>query len=124
MRQGHHIVGGSSPPSELDAAKCKLRKDEETGNSSADSTNAKEENKPIFLSIGYSSCHWCHVMAHECFENSEIAQLMNQWFISIKVDREEYPDVDAIYMKALVELTGQGAVSYTHLRAHETRGIA
>ena len=69
---------------------------------------AKEENKPIFLSIGYSSCHWCHVMAHECFENTEIAQLMNQWFISIKVDREEYPDVDAIYMKALVELTGQG----------------
>ena len=69
---------------------------------------AKEENKPIFLSIGYSSCHWCHVMAHECFENSEIAQLMNQWFINIKVDREEYPDVDAIYMKALVELTGQG----------------
>ena len=47
-------------------------------------------------------------MAHECFENSEIAQLMNQWFINIKVDREEYPDVDAIYMKALVELTGQG----------------
>jgi len=69
---------------------------------------AKEENKPIFLSIGYSSCHWCHVMAHECFENPEIAKLMNQWFINIKVDREEYPDVDAIYMKALVELTGQG----------------
>ena len=69
---------------------------------------AKEENKPIFLSIGYSSCHWCHVMAHECFENPEIAQLMNQWFVNIKVDREEYPDVDAIYMKALVELTGQG----------------
>ena len=69
---------------------------------------AKEENKPIFLSIGYSSCHWCHVMAHECFENLEIAKLMNQWFVNIKVDREEYPDVDAIYMKALVELTGQG----------------
>ena len=69
---------------------------------------AKEENKPIFLSIGYSSCHWCHVMAHECFENSKIAQLMNQWFINIKVDREEHPDVDSLYMKALVELTGQG----------------
>ena len=69
---------------------------------------AKEENKPIFLSIGYSSCHWCHVMAHECFENQKIAELMNQWFVNIKVDREEYPDVDAIYMKALVELTGQG----------------
>ncbi|HCG74082.1 MAG TPA: hypothetical protein DE038_12405, partial [Nitrospina sp.] len=69
---------------------------------------AKEENKPIFLSIGYSSCHWCHVMAQECFENPEIAQLMNQWFINIKVDREERPDVDSLYMKALVELTGQG----------------
>jgi len=69
---------------------------------------AKAENKPIFLSIGYSSCHWCHVMAHECFENPEITQLMNQWFINIKVDREEHPDVDALYMKALVELTGQG----------------
>jgi len=69
---------------------------------------AKEKNKPIFLSIGYSSCHWCHVMAHECFENPEIAKLMNQWFVNIKVDREEYPDIDAIYMKALVELTGQG----------------
>lgn len=71
-------------------------------------TKAKEENKPIFLSIGYSSCHWCHVMAHECFENPEIAQLMNKGFINIKVDREERPDVDALYMKALVELTGQG----------------
>jgi len=69
---------------------------------------AKDQNKPIFLSIGYSSCHWCHVMAQECFENLEIAQLMNQWFINIKVDREEHPDVDALYMKALVELTGQG----------------
>ena len=69
---------------------------------------AKDENKPIFLSIGYSSCHWCHVMAKECFENLEIAQLMNQWFINIKVDREEYPDVDALYMKALVEINGNG----------------
>ena len=69
---------------------------------------AKKENKPIFLSIGYSSCHWCHVMAHECFENPEIAELMNQWFINIKVDREEHPGVDSLYMKALVEMTGQG----------------
>ena len=69
---------------------------------------AKDENKPIFLSIGYSSCHWCHVMAKECFENQEIAELMNQWFINIKVDREEHPDVDALYMKALVELIGHG----------------
>ncbi|MDC0205852.1 thioredoxin domain-containing protein [Nitrospinae bacterium] len=69
---------------------------------------AKEENKPIFLSIGYSSCHWCHVMAEECFENPEIAALMNEWFINIKVDREEHPDIDSLYMNALVEMTGQG----------------
>ncbi len=69
---------------------------------------AREENKPIFLSIGYSACHWCHVMAHESFEDAETAKLMNQWFVNIKVDREERPDVDAVYMKALVELTGHG----------------
>ena len=69
---------------------------------------AKTENKPIFLSIGYSACHWCHVMAHESFENEEIAKVMNEHFVNIKVDREERPDVDALYMKALVELTGHG----------------
>jgi len=69
---------------------------------------AREENKPIFLSIGYSSCHWCHAMAHESFENPETARLMNQWFVNIKVDREERPDIDSVYMKALVLLTGQG----------------
>ena len=69
---------------------------------------AKAENKPIFLSIGYSACHWCHVMAHESFENEEIAKIMNEKFVNIKVDREERPDVDALYMKALVELTGHG----------------
>jgi len=69
---------------------------------------AKSDNKPIFLSIGYSACHWCHVMAHESFENEEIAKIMNEKFVNIKVDREERPDVDAVYMKALVELTGHG----------------
>lgn len=62
---------------------------------------AKEENKPILLSIGYSSCHWCHVMAHESFENEEIARLMNERFINIKLDREERPDLDNIYMDAV-----------------------
>jgi len=62
---------------------------------------AKEENKPILLSIGYSSCHWCHVMAHESFENEEIAQMMNERFINIKLDREERPDIDNIYMDAV-----------------------
>jgi len=69
---------------------------------------AKEENKPIFLSIGYSSCHWCHVMAHESFENKEIAKIMNENFISIKVDREERPDIDDIYQKICQMVTGQG----------------
>ncbi len=69
---------------------------------------AKEENKPIFLSIGYSSCHWCHVMAHESFENEEIAKIMNENFINIKVDREERPDIDDIYQKVCQIAAGQG----------------
>ena len=69
---------------------------------------ATEEHKPIFLSIGYSSCHWCHVMAHESFENSEIAKIMNKNFINIKVDREERPDIDDIYQKVCQIATGQG----------------
>ena len=69
---------------------------------------AKVEDKPIFLSIGYAACHWCHVMAHESFENEEIAAIMNEHFINIKVDREERPDIDSIYMKAVVALTRQG----------------
>ena len=69
---------------------------------------AKDENKPIFLSIGYSSCHWCHVMAHESFENDEIAKFMNENFINIKVDREERPDIDDIYQKVCQIATGQG----------------
>jgi hypothetical protein len=69
---------------------------------------AKAEDKPIFLSIGYSACHWCHVMAHESFEDPATAALMNQLFVNIKVDREERPDLDSIYMQAVVALTGQG----------------
>lgn len=69
---------------------------------------AKEENKLIILSIGYSACHWCHVMEHESFEDEEVALVMNRHFISIKVDREERPDVDALYMKAVQLMTGQG----------------
>ena len=69
---------------------------------------AIEENKPIFLSIGYSSCHWCHVMAHESFENDDIAKIMNENFINIKVDREERPDIDDIYQKACQLTSGQG----------------
>jgi uncharacterized protein YyaL (SSP411 family) len=69
---------------------------------------AKSENKPIFLSIGYAACHWCHVMAHESFEDDSIAALMNGHFINIKVDREERPDLDSIYMSATQAMTGSG----------------
>ncbi|MEG6586799.1 thioredoxin domain-containing protein [Dendrosporobacter sp. 1207_IL3150] len=69
---------------------------------------AKRENKPVFLSIGYSTCHWCHVMERESFEDSEVAEILNQHFISVKVDREERPDVDNIYMTVCQMLTGQG----------------
>ncbi|WP_277674322.1 thioredoxin domain-containing protein [Piscibacillus halophilus] len=69
---------------------------------------AKEENKPIFLSIGYSTCHWCHVMAHESFEDEEVAKEINDKFIAIKVDREERPDVDAVYMKVCQRMNGHG----------------
>ncbi|HEY9122495.1 MAG TPA: thioredoxin domain-containing protein [Brevefilum sp.] len=71
-------------------------------------TKAKMENKPIFLSIGYAACHWCHVMAHESFEDPYTASILNEHFISVKVDREERPDLDDIYMHAVVALTGQG----------------
>ncbi|HEY9206982.1 MAG TPA: thioredoxin domain-containing protein, partial [Candidatus Methanoperedens sp.] len=69
---------------------------------------AKNEDKPVFLSIGYSSCHWCHVMERESFEDDEVAKLMNETFVSIKVDREERPDIDGIYMKVCQVMTGSG----------------
>jgi uncharacterized protein YyaL (SSP411 family) len=69
---------------------------------------AQRENKPIFLSIGYSTCHWCHAMAHESFEHPEVARLMNEAFVSIKVDREERPDIDSVYMSACQLMTGSG----------------
>jgi len=71
-------------------------------------SRAQAEDKPILLSIGYSACHWCHVMAHECFENNDIAGLMNENFINIKVDREERPDLDVVYMKAVQAITSNG----------------
>ena len=69
---------------------------------------ARDENKPVIISIGYSSCHWCHVMEHHCFEDKEVAEVMNAHFICIKVDREERPDVDAVYMDALHMMGLQG----------------
>ncbi|MGB5884881.1 MAG: thioredoxin domain-containing protein, partial [Desulfobulbales bacterium] len=71
-------------------------------------TTAAREDKPIFLSIGYSTCHWCHVMERESFEDEEIAKLLNQTFVCIKVDREERPDIDNIYMTVCSMMTGSG----------------
>jgi uncharacterized protein YyaL (SSP411 family) len=69
---------------------------------------ARREDKPIFLSIGYSTCHWCHVMEHESFEDAQVADLLNRYFVSIKVDREERPDVDRVYMTFVQATTGSG----------------
>ena len=69
---------------------------------------SRREDKPILLSIGYSACHWCHVMERESFEDEAIAALMNESFVSIKVDREERPDIDEIYMSAVQMMTGSG----------------
>jgi uncharacterized protein len=71
-------------------------------------TRAREEDRPILLSVGYAACHWCHVMAHESFEDGDTAALMNEHFVPVKVDREERPDVDSVYMDAVVSLTGHG----------------
>jgi len=82
---------------------------------------AKQENKPIFLSIGYSTCHWCHVMAQESFENKEIAALLNKYFICIKVDREQRPDIDEIYMSATQLINGHGGWPMTVFIDHDLR---
>lgn len=82
---------------------------------------AEEENKPIFLSIGYSTCHWCHVMAHESFEDEKVAELLNKNFISIKVDREERPDIDAVYMSVCQALTGFGGWPLTIIMTPEQK---
>lgn len=82
---------------------------------------AIKENKPVFLSIGYSTCHWCHVMAHESFENPEVARLMNEVFVCIKVDREERPDVDNVYMRVCQMMTGSGGWPLTILMTPEKK---
>src|SRR5205823_2941523 len=71
-------------------------------------TRARDEDKPILLSIGYAACHWCHVMERESFENPETAALMNEHFVNVKVDREERPDLDSLYMDAVMAFTGSG----------------
>ena len=83
------------------------------------------EDKPIFLSVGYAACHWCHVMEHESFEDASIAALLNQKFVSIKVDREERPDIDQVYMNAVQVMTGRGgwpmSVFLDHQKQHSLR---
>ncbi|MDH5424511.1 MAG: thioredoxin domain-containing protein [Gammaproteobacteria bacterium] len=84
-------------------------------------TKARQQNKPLFISIGYSTCHWCHVMAHESFENNKIAKLLNDNFISIKVDREERPDIDRIYLTASEVLAGYGGWPTTIIATTELK---
>ena len=82
---------------------------------------AKREDKPIFLSIGYSTCHWCHVMAEESFENEAVAAILNRDFVAVKVDREERPDVDAVYMEVCTALNGSGGWPLTILMTPEQK---
>ena len=76
---------------------------------------AERLDRPILLSVGYAACHWCHVMAHESFEDPDTAALLNRDFVSIKVDREERPDVDAVYMDATTSMTGQRVLPYSSI---------
>ncbi len=82
---------------------------------------ARDEDKPIFLSIGYSTCHWCHVMAHESFEDADVARLLNENYVCIKVDREERPDIDQFYMAAATRLIGRGGWPLTIVMGHDKR---
>ena len=80
---------------------------------------ARRRDTPILLSVGYAACHWCHVMAHESFEDPDTAAYMNEHFVNVKVDREERPDVDAVYMQATVAMTGQGGWPMTCVLDHD-----
>jgi uncharacterized protein len=82
---------------------------------------ARRRDVPVLLSVGYAACHWCHVMAHESFENSDTARVMNERYVNIKVDREERPDVDSIYMEAVQAMTGQGGWPMTVWLDHDGR---
>ena len=86
-------------------------------------TRARELDRPILLSIGYSACHWCHVMERESFEDEATAELMNRLFVPIKVDREERPDLDAVYMQAVLALTGHGGWPMTVFLTPDGRAV-
>ena len=80
---------------------------------------AREQDKPLFVSIGYATCHWCHVMAHESYEDPDVADVLNEAFVCVKVDREERPDVDAVYMAACHLITGSGGWPLSIFMTHE-----
>ena len=82
---------------------------------------AKAEDRPVFLSIGYSTCHWCHVMAHESFEDDQVAEVLNNHYVCIKVDREERPDIDSVYMAACQAVTGAGGWPLTAILAPDQK---
>ena len=82
-------------------------------------TAARRRDVPVLLSVGYAACHWCHVMAHESFEDVDVAEALNMQFVAIKVDREERPDIDAVYMDATQALTGRGGWPMTCLLDHD-----
>ena len=84
---------------------------------------AKRRDTPILLSVGYAACHWCHVMAHESFEDAATAAYMNEHFVNIKVDREERPDIDAVYMQATQAMTGQGGWPMTCVLTPDGRAV-
>ena len=87
------------------------------------SPRRRERDVPILLSVGYSACHWCHVMAHESFEDDDVAAAMNAAFVNVKVDREERPDVDAIYMDAVQAMTGRGGWPMTVFLTPDGRAV-
>src|ERR1700744_5798380 len=87
--------------------------------SAAALAEAKRRDCPILLSVGYAACHWCHVMAHESFEDAATAAYLNEHFVSVKVDREERPDVDAVYMAATTAMTGSGGWPMTCVLDHD-----
>jgi len=84
-------------------------------------SRAEREDRPVFLSVGYSTCHWCHVMAHESFEDVAVAALLNEAFVCIKVDREERPDIDGIYMTVCQMMTGSGGWPLTIVMTPDRR---
>src|ERR1700749_5018188 len=105
-------LGASTSPYLLQPAKTPVDWGEWSPEAFAE---ARRRDVPILLSVGYSACHWCHVMAHDSFERDDVAAVMNAGFVNVKVDREERPDIDAVYMEATTALTGQGGWPMTCL---------